>query len=213
MNSGRLVVAYHGCDITTRDGLIAGRLQPRVSKNRYDWLGSGFYLFESDAERALAFARTAAENPERRFTARPIATPAVVGCVLAATSCLDMTTRQGRAEYVASLDQLTAATVAMGERMPANRSAFSGDEDILLRSLDRAVINNIHENGPNSYQLVRGAFRQGNELSPNSGFHANSHIQLALLDLSCIVGWFLPSGAALLSPEEYARALANLAAI
>lgn len=213
MSAGRLVVAYHGCDVTTRDGLIAGRLQPKVSKNRYDWLGSGFYLFEGDAERALAFATTAAENPERKFTARPIATPAVVGCVMAAATCLDMTTRRARAEYSVSLEQLTIAAAATGGRLPENKAAFAEDKDILLRSLDRAVINNIHKNGPNSYQVVRGAFSQGAELSPNSGFHANSHIQLAVVDLTCIVGWFLPSGAELLTPEEHAQALAALEAI
>lgn len=198
MSNGPLVVAYHGCDITTRDALITGRQQPKISANPYDWLGPGFYLFEGDPERALAFARTAAENPEYRFTARPIVTPAVVGCVFAAHSCLDMTTRRGRAEYTVALRQLELAARTTGAKMPVNKPAFEGDTDVLLRGLDRAVINMIHANRPKEFQVVRGAFRQGIELSPSSGFHSNSHIQLALLDLDCVVGWFLPQGAILL---------------
>lgn len=140
MSNGPLVVAYHGCDITTRDALITGRQQPKISANPYDWLGPGFYLFEGDPERALAFARTAAENPEYRFTARPIVTPAVVGCVFAAHSCLDMTTRRGRAEYTVALRQLELAARTTGAKMPVNKPAFEGDTDVLLRGLDRAVI-------------------------------------------------------------------------
>lgn len=46
MNDGHLLVAYHGCDVTTRDALIAGWGRPNASKNAYDWLGPGFYVFE-----------------------------------------------------------------------------------------------------------------------------------------------------------------------
>jgi hypothetical protein len=67
VNEGQLVVGYHGCDITTRDDLVAGRTAPQLSHNRYDWLGAGFYLFENDRERAEIFARTAAAAPERRL--------------------------------------------------------------------------------------------------------------------------------------------------
>lgn len=126
-------------------------------------------------------------------------TPAVVGCVFAAHSCLDMTTRKGRAEYTVAHRQLELAARTTGAKMPVNKPAFEGDIDVLLRGLDRAVINMIHANRPKEFQVVRGAFRQGAELSPGSGFHSNSHIQLALLDLDCVVGWFLPRGAILLS--------------
>ena len=39
MIEGRLLVAYHGCDITTRDDLVTGKLADLDhSKNPYDWL-------------------------------------------------------------------------------------------------------------------------------------------------------------------------------
>jgi hypothetical protein len=132
MSNGPLVVAYHGCDITTRDALVTGRQQPKISSNPYDWLGPGFYKFEGDPERALAFAQTAADKPEYEFTARPILQPAVVGCVFAAHSCLDMTTRRGRAEYAMALRQLNVAMASTKAATPINKPAFEGDVDILL---------------------------------------------------------------------------------
>ncbi|WP_343627545.1 hypothetical protein [Roseateles sp.] len=67
MNDGALVIAYHGCDVTVRDRLIRGTLrQLSPSANRYDWLGSGVYFFEGDAERALDFATTSCERVHER---------------------------------------------------------------------------------------------------------------------------------------------------
>lgn len=78
MIEGRLLVAYHGCDITTRDDLVSGKLAHLDhSKNPYDWLGPGAYFFEGDAERALMFANASHNNPTKMYTARPIGTPAV----------------------------------------------------------------------------------------------------------------------------------------
>lgn len=54
--------------------------------------------------------------------------------------------------------------------------AFPKDQDVLLRALDSAVFNFIHkarelENAP-AFQAVRGAFLQGEEVAPSSGFYA-----------------------------------------
>jgi len=39
MNSSAALVVYHGCDVTTRDDLISGRLKHlNQSNNQYDWL-------------------------------------------------------------------------------------------------------------------------------------------------------------------------------
>lgn len=207
MNDGNLIVAYHGCDITTRDDLVAGRVSPRSSKNRYDWLGPGFYLFEADAERALEFARNSHANPDKRFTAQPIAEPAVVGCVLCVQRCLDMTTRLGLREFEAALPTTIDGISASGASIPRNTAANGDDADVLLRRLDNAVFRFIHEtresdSGAIHYQMVRGAFRQGPSLAENSGFHRDSHIQLALRDPSCIRGWFLCPGDGLMDPEQ-----------
>ncbi|PTN53934.1 hypothetical protein [Stenotrophomonas panacihumi] len=216
MNEGQLVVGYHGCDITTRDDLVAGRATPQLSHNRYDWLGPGFYIFENDHDRAEAFARTAAAAPERRLTARPIAQPAVVGCLLSVQRCLDMTTHAGVREFEAAcMAVLGHDGHSPGRRVPANRARDDEDADNVLRHLDNAIFNHIHrarEAIPHSlpYQAVRGAFQQGAELVPRSGFHRDSHIQIALRDLACVIGWFLPQLNELLAEAAYRQALLQL---
>jgi hypothetical protein len=212
MNDGHLVVSYHGCDITTRDDLVAGRVKPQSSRNKYDWLGPGFYVFEGDSQRAEAFAQAAAAAPERRLTARPIATPSVVGCIFSVQRCLDMTTRLGLVEFAAACSAFEKGyRESTNDSLPINRPANEGDTDVLLRHLDNAVFTFIHRSrdtpdGKVHYQAVRGAFRQGPEISLNSGFHRDSHIQIALRDFQCIVGWFLPTGERLLSDGDYASA-------
>jgi len=206
-----LQIGYHGCDVTVRDGLVSGRLKPTPSNNQYDWLGPGFYLFEGDEERALAFAEAAATAPLRRLTAKPIATPAVVGCVFSVQRCLDMTTKAGRLEFENAYLHFQATNFLSGQGVPMNVPVDPGDEDVLLRSLDRAVFQFIHSNfrrafGLEYYQAVRGAFRQGPEIAPCSGFHRDSHIQIALRDISCVRGWFLPPGAQQLTQADLAEA-------
>lgn len=202
-----LTLAYHGCDISVRDDLVAGRLKHLTpSSNPYDWLGRGVYFFEQDARRALLLATNAAEHPELLLTRRPIATPAVVGVVLRVGTWLDMTTQDGLDQFQAGLEALTAA-LKPGEPLPVNQASFEGDEDLLQRQLDRAVFDQIHriraltpEDTP-KIEAVRGAFPQGKQMAPTSAFRRQSHIQIALLEENCVVGWFLPPGSQLLTEK------------
>lgn len=205
MSTGQLIVAYHGCDIVTRDALVSGRLSRLTpSKNRYDWLGPGVYFFENDPERALRFADASQRNPERLYTKEPIVTPAVVGAVLRVQQCLDMTTQVGISEFENAYQGLSQ----VASELPENHQARSDDSDYILRQLDNAVFAYLHEvreeKGLTQYQMVRGAFPQGAEVNPHSGFRRDSHIQIALQDLDCVMGWFLPPGATLLDAEELA---------
>lgn len=211
MIDSHLMVGYHGCDVTVRDGLVSGMLQPHQSNNQYDWLGPGFYMFEGDEERARAFAETAAHHPKRRLTARPIATPTVVGCLFSVHRCLDMTTKSGRLEYENAYLLLQGWLLKSGGTLPINVPAHDAGQDVILRGLDRAVFSFIHarqdEIEPrDSFQAVRGAFRQGVEIAPSSGFHRDSNVQIALRDFSCIKGWFLLPGDRQLNDRELAEA-------
>lgn len=214
MIEGRLLVAYHGCDITTRDDLVSGKLAHLDhSKNPYDWLGPGAYFFEGDVERALMFANASHNNPAKMYTARPIGTPAVVGAVLRVQRWLDMTTQEGISEFTRAYPALLAGLAATGSSVPENAAASEDDADLILRKLDNAVftfIHDIRENlSPQSlfFQAVRGAFYQGAEVAPKSGFRAGTHVQIALRDNSCVEGWFLPRGGQLLRESEYQEAL------
>lgn len=205
MSAGHLIVAYHGCDIVTRDALVRGQLRAlKQSQNKYDWLGPGVYFFENDPERALRFADASQRHPERLYTKQPIVTPAVVGAVLRVQHWLDMTTQAGIVEFANAYEALSQVDHAL----PTNHQSHPDDRDFILRQLDNAVFSYLHEvrheRGMTEYQVVRGAFGQGDEVSPHSGFRLDSHIQLAVRDQACVVGWFLPSDATLLPPEELA---------
>ncbi len=218
MSPGQLVLAYHGCDVTVRDRLVKGALAGLTpSSNRYDWLGDGVYFFEGDAKRALSFAQAAQRQTDKFYSARPIVTPSVVGAVLCITRCWDMTTTDGRWEYRMAFDELRQLRTSMGRAMPVNGPAHEGDDALLLRGLDCAVFNMGHRirerDGLLSHQLVRAAFYQGRPVIEASEFREGTHLQLAVRDPQCVLGWFLPEGvgSAVLSELELQEADAALA--
>lgn len=211
------LIAYHGCDVTTRDDLVSGRLKCLDhSTNHYDWLGSGAYFFEGDAERALLFAQASHRSPQKRYTAKPIATPTVVGVALRVQNWLDMTTQAGIREFSLAYQSMAAGLNATGALLPQNRPAGDSDNDIIYRALDNAVFNWLHQARATQtpplapFQAVRAAFHQGEIIAPTSGFQASTHIQIALRDNRCIVGWFLPEGATLLTERQYGEAKSQL---
>lgn len=221
---GRIVLAYHGCDVTVRDGLISGRLSPKISKNKYDWLGDGMYFFEGDAERALKLANASSTNPERLLTKNPIVNPAVVGAILDIDRLFDLTTQKGIENYTIAAQNLISVSEAGGTPLPKNQPAFDGDTDLLHRAFDRAVCTLMHTQlaqhhsraldakltdlaiATAPYQVSRGAFEQGKLISEMSSICTDTHLQLAVHDLRCIQGWFLVPGEQLLTEEELAQA-------
>jgi hypothetical protein len=212
VSNAHCLIAYHGCDITVRDDLVRGRLETlEHSQNEYDWLGPGAYFFEGDVTRAVMFAEASHANPTKRYTRRPIATPAAVGAVLCVTSWLDMTTQEGITEFGRALDGLRGT----GIDLPVNRAADNDDADIIYRALDSAVFSYMHQVRSSEklspYDAVRGAFPQGPEVATRSGFRTRTHVQIAVRNNACVVGWFLPKGAELLDDENYAIAANALA--
>ncbi|MBU2123033.1 MAG: hypothetical protein KJ999_21695 [Gammaproteobacteria bacterium] len=223
---GQITLAFHGCDITTRDDLVTGVIPHlRSSTNEYDWLGNGSYYFENDSTRALHYAQYTAAHPELNLTKDPIGTPAVVGVVLDVSRWLDMTTQEGIENYRNALATLLAGFEARGQTPPANKAAFPEDEDLIHRSLDRAVYELIHSLRQTElakgmaaadaskvidmapYQATRGAFKQGVQVGATSSVHAGNHVQIALRDTSCVRGWFLVPGDKLMNSGE--RAIAD----
>lgn len=217
MKAGHLIVGYHGCDAVIRDDLVSRRLLSLdQSRNDYDWLGPGVYFFENDAERAFHFADHSHKKPEAMYTKQPIASPAVVGALIRVNHWLDMTTQLGMTTFANAYDAFLEEGVPMKGGVahpPVNAKAHDADRDFILRKLDNAIFSYLHgimeeqhANNPAKeppYQIVRGAFPQGKEITPNSGFREDSHIQLAVRDQACIVGWFMPEGSQLLTPDQY----------
>lgn len=229
MSLGQVIVAYHGCDITTRDDLVTGKIKSlKPSENPYDWLGDGIYFYESDRDRAMQYASYSAEHCELHLTAKAIGTPAVVGAVLDVSRWLDITTQPGIQHFKAALKTLETGLAQKNAALPENRPAFDGDQENLHRALDRAIFQTVHSMREKSqqnalaagntqdvmayapFQAVRGAFTQGAAISAHSAIHGQSHIQIALRDSSCVLGWFLVPGDKLCTPGESSEAQVRL---
>jgi hypothetical protein len=193
---GQTIVAYHGCDIEVGAKVIEGEIMHLTpSKNPYDWLGDGIYFFEDDLLRAQYFAKSAAEAPERRLTAKPIAYPYAIGAVIRLGNCLDLSKQSGIDEFRNAYDELERGK-GEDQELPVNKPAGSGDEEGILHNLDRAVINFIHgqriKDGKAPYDTVRGFFHQGQPVFPTSAIGQLSHVQIAVRNTSCILGYFHP---------------------
>jgi hypothetical protein len=186
------VVAYHGCDEAVAERLVNNRAEQHQSSNRYDWLGKGAYFFENDAARALKFAQNAHTFPEKKFTAKPINKPAVVGAVIRAQYVLDINTQEGIELCKAAAPRVLAlAPLSPLKNKQTSDDATSGSDDVILRLLDRAIIDFVCTENY-QMQVVRGAFAQGKRIAETSEIRDQSHVQLAVRDLSCIEGYFYP---------------------
>ncbi len=194
-HSRSLVLGFHGCDEVFGRQLISGEIAHlSPSKNPYDWIGDGVYFFENDPERALHFATTAAKNPELCLTKGDINSPFVIGAVIDLRNCLDLSHQQGIREAGEALEALRISRKGRG--LPKNKKADVSDEDYIVRNLDRAIINYLHslrrEVRLAPYDTVRSPFSQGQPLAETSFFRKYSHVQIAVRNADCILGYFLP---------------------
>ena len=82
-----------------------------------------------------------------------------------------------------------------GTKIPHNRMSKKS-KDVLLRDLDCAVIEQIHDYNSQTDQLmydsVRGVFEEGEEPYPGSAFKEKTHTQVCIRNPNCIKGYFTP---------------------
>lgn len=184
-----LVLGFHGCDKDTAEKVLAGK-QPHLvpSANDYDWLGPGIYFWEADPWRAIAFARDA---HERKFlTKGDIRHPYAIGAVIDLGLCCNLLEVAALSELKRAYEFLETASLLLGSAMPTNKGPERGQ-----RFLDKAVIQAMHNlrgkrKSLKGYQSVRAAFLEGQDLYANAGFKAKNHIQIAVRDTDCILGYF-----------------------
>jgi hypothetical protein len=180
------VLGYHGCDEAVAEKLVAGDSFLH-SHNEYDWLGDGTYFWEANPIRGLEFAR---ETMTRLGPKSPIRSPAVVGAIIDLRLCLDLSTSAGTTEVKDAYESYEAFIAAAGQPMPQNR----GGADMLLRDLDRAVIEHLHAvrelRGLPKIDTVRGFFFEGGRLFPGAGYFEKTHVQICVRQPGCIHGVF-----------------------
>jgi hypothetical protein len=117
-------------------------------------------------------------------------------------NCLDLSTREDLELLADAYKSFRKVQQTAGLTMPVNRSApGQPNADRVLRYLDCAVIRHLHsimEAQPQDsssiepFDSVRGMFTEGARVYPKGGFRQKSHVQIAVRNMECIKGVFLP---------------------
>jgi len=179
MHHTGLVLAYHGCDRSTGEKVLAGQSEIKVSSNDWDWLGEGAYFWENSYHRALKWAEFLRENP--RLSKQKISKPFVVGAIIDPGNCLDLTESHSLEILKFAHRQLQTIADFGGDPLPGNKGK---NDDLTGRYLDCAVINFLHESravaDQTTFNTVRGAFFEGGPLYPGAKIASKTHIQWAV---------------------------------
>lgn len=188
-----LILAFHGCDASVVNDVLTGGTDLQKSKNKYDWLGHGIYFWDNSPSRALEYANFLSKNPLR--SKKPITKPAVIGAVVNLGLCLDLLDFDNLKLLKLGYEVLTTSYTSSGFDLPKNKNA-KGNQDLLLRELDCAVIETLHnvreQEGLRPFDSVRGVFWEGEPLYEGAGFREKDHIQICIRNPNCIKGYFLP---------------------
>lgn len=170
--------------------MVRGEIEIAFSPGKYDWLGKGAYFWEGDKNRALEWAAEKANRGDYKE-------PFVIGAAIDLGNCLDLLVREDIEKVREAYLSLAKVFGAADKPLPVNKAAPKDPSpDLVLRDLDSAVINHLHHivkrDGGQPYDTIRGLFREGEPLYPNGGFYSRSHSQIAVVNIDCIKGVFLP---------------------
>jgi hypothetical protein len=181
------LIGYHGCDRQIGEAVLAGRKKLHPSLNEYDWLGSGIYFWVGSPARGLHWAR---ELAKRESSA--VRDPFVLGAFIYPQHCLNLTDYGALPEVREAYEYVAKAAAKAGRPLPENTVPRGGI--LMRRALDCAVINVAHrvrvkEKDP-KFDTVYGVFEEGGEIYPGAAFKSKTHVQIAVRNLDCIVGYF-----------------------
>lgn len=179
-----LVIGFHGCNEETYDNVLHKHQPLKRSDNKYDWLGNGIYFWENSYQRAYEWA-------EGRYGKHA----AVLGAAIDLGLCLNLTDYNSADILRQGYKMLKMRCEVLDIPLPQNRKGKS-ETDFLLRDLDCAVIQQIHEYnshmGKVPFDSVRGVFTEGDVIYPGSAILEKTHIQLCIINPNCIKGYFSP---------------------
>jgi hypothetical protein len=185
----RTIVGYHGCDASLVDDVLSGKCPVKPSENVYDWLGRGIYFWEHGPARAKEWAIESSALPKHK-----IQTPAVLGALIHLGDCFDLLDM----EYTKFLrDAFPIIAAAFKTEHPGSDLPKNTGPGLRSRKLDCAIINwaipMLEDVRGKKFQSVRCVFTEGEPVFDGSCIMLKSHIQIAIRDPSCILGYFRPS--------------------
>lgn len=185
------LIAYHGCDRSIAEAVLAGKTDLKSSHNEYDWLGPGIYFWVDSPERGLIWSQELSKRKRSQ-----IKNPYVLGALVHPGLCLNLTDYGVMVDLLAAHAFLGKLLSATGTPLPEN--TLKKDGIVLRRTLDCAVIKAAHqlreEAGEPPYDTVYGVFEEGLPLYPGAGFKARTHVQIAVRHPEAIVGYFRVKG-------------------
>lgn len=185
-----MIIGFHGCDMDVFEKILYKHEPFKSSMNSYDWLGNGMYFWENNLERAWEWAKSGTTSPQIH-----IKHPAVIGAVIDLGFCLNLLDSNSIQVLKKQYELFYRKMSIAGTEMPINKNK-KDNSDLLLRYLDCAVIEDLHQErkkiGFDPYDSVRGVFFEGQEIYPTSGFKEQSHIQICVRNPNCIKGFFAP---------------------
>lgn len=190
-NSIGPIIAYHGCDRSVAEDVLGGKTHLKQSNNSYDWLGPGIYFWVDSPERGYEWA-----VQQSKLSRSKVKTPYVIGAFIHPGLCLNLTDYGAMEEIKKAYDILNYFFYVTKKPLPKNEAQVNGI--FLKRHLDCAVINTVHalRKGveQQQYDSVYGVFEEGKALFDGAGFKEKTHIQLAVRDTNCILGYFRVPG-------------------
>lgn len=179
----RTIIAYHGCDESVVRRVLLTGDHLSASENDYDWLGYGIYFWEFGPERALEWS----VEQKKRFPKR-IKKPAVIGAVIQLGNCFDLLDTRNTKTLASAHDAFVESQLREKLVAPSNRS--------LQHDLDCSVINfalpRLEAASGTKFHSVRGCFQEGAPAFAESEIRLKSHVQVAVRDPDCILGYFRP---------------------
>lgn len=185
-----IIIGFHGCDKKVFEKILYKHEPFKSSTNDYDWLGNGMYFWEQNLERAWEWAKSGVTNPKLK-----IETPAVIGAVIDLGFCLNLLDSNHIQILKNQYEILKTRMSISDKKLPVNKNR-KGNDDLLLRYLDCAVIEDLHryraDTKEKPYDSVRGVFFEGKPIYDTSGFMEQSHIQICVRNPNCIKGFFAP---------------------
>lgn len=192
-----LLIGFHGCDESVALKLLNKPKIVKISEKPFDWLGHGFYVWENNYDRALQWAKDKEAKGQ-------IKKASVIGVVFTLDYCLDLMDSEFIEMLSVYYELMKKDFFSIEKELPKNKDVKEDQhKDLLIRELDCAVIQYIHQKIKEEIELdntsflkefdsVRGVFTEGGAAFPGAGVQKKSHIQICIRNMECIKGFFLP---------------------